>query len=194
MNFLAHLVLSPGGEKIMAGNFFADRVKGNLWKTLEPSYAAGVLLHRRIDSFTDSHLRVKAAKQLLDPSYGLFRGVLLDVFWDHFLARDFALYTEGLDPVHFAQNAHRVLSAHALVFHPQAGHIVQAMERGNWLLGYAEIAGVDRVLKQMAQRFPYNNPMAHGAKALESAYTELEETFAGFWPDLKEEFGLYSLR
>jgi acyl carrier protein phosphodiesterase len=95
VNFLAHLVLSPGGEKIMAGNFFADRVRGSSWKSLEADYAQGVLLHRRIDHFTDQHPLIREAKQLIDARFGLFRGVLLDVFWDHFLALDFARHTDG---------------------------------------------------------------------------------------------------
>lgn len=190
MNFLAHLVLSPGGEKIMAGNFFADRVRGSSWKSLEADYAQGVLLHRRIDHFTDQHPIVREAKQLIHPQFGLFRGVLLDVFWDHFLARDFGRLTGGFALPKFADYAHQTLTAHALVFHPEAPRMIEAMIRGKWLVGYAEIDGVDRVLRQMSQRFPRQNPMAEGAEALREAHGDLEPLFNAFWLDLVSEFGL----
>lgn len=177
----------------MAGNFFADRVKGNLWKTMDPSYAAGVLLHRRIDSFTDAHPIVREAKQRLDASYGLFRGVLIDVFWDHFLAKDFARHTGGIDPADFTQKAHDILSSHALEFHPRAGQIVEAMIRGNWLLGYASIEGIDTVLKQMGKRFPYTNPLARGSEALIYAYEPLSRLFDEYWPEITSEFGIYRM-
>lgn len=192
MNFLAHLVLSPGGEKIMAGNFFADRVRGSSWKSLEADYAQGVLLHRRIDHFTDQHPIVREAKQFIHPRFGLFRGVLLDVFWDHFLACDFDRHTGGLDLAEFAEYAHQTLAAHAPVFHPEAPRMIDAMVRGQWLVGYAEMDGVDRVLRQMSQRFPLQNPMGEGADALREAHGDLEPLFNTFWLDLVAEFGLYS--
>lgn len=191
MNFLAHLVLSPGGEKIMAGNFFADRVRGSSWKSLEADYAQGVLLHRRIDHFTDQHPLIREAKQLIDARFGLFRGVLLDVFWDHFLALDFARHTDGFVLPEFAEHAHQTLAAHAPVFHPDATRIIEAMIRGKWLVGYAEIDGVDRVLRQMSQRFSRENPMAEGAEALREAHAELAAIFEDLWPEMITEFGLH---
>ena len=73
----------------MAGNFFANQAKGNKWKMLEKEYANGVLLHRKIDSFVDSHQIIINAKSFLSNEYGKFKGVLLDIYWDHFLAKDF---------------------------------------------------------------------------------------------------------
>ncbi len=192
MNFLAHLVLSPGGEQVMAGNFFADRVRGSSWKSLEGDYAQGVLLHRRIDHFTDQHPLIREAKKVLSPRFGLFRGVLLDVFWDHFLAIDFGIRSKGLDLHTFAEYAHHSLANHAPVFHRDAPKMIEAMVRGKWLVGYAEIAGVDRVLRQMSQRFSHANPMADGADALRSGYVELQVIFEAFWPELVAAFGQQS--
>jgi len=192
VNFLAHLVLSPGGEKIMAGNFFADQVKGHAWQYLEEEYAQGVLLHRRIDTFVDAHPLVREAKQLLDPRFGLFKGVLLDVFWDHFLARDLDLHS-GLSLIPFVDHAHQTLTAHAPYFHPRAAHLVEAMKRGHWLTGYAHLSSVDTILKQMSARFPHANPMGQGLEALEASYDPLERIFCEFWPVLRAEFATFSM-
>jgi acyl carrier protein phosphodiesterase len=191
VNFLAHLVLSPGGEEIMAGNFFADRVKGQRWKELPDGYAQGVLLHRRIDHFVDQHPLVKEAKSHMHPRFGLFRGVLLDVFWDHYLARDFQRHTPH-SLLDFSQNAHRILADHASLFHPQAEHLVEAMQQGKWLNGYSNFNALDRILKQMASRFPHENPMGDGLLALKTHYLEYEALFERLWPELTAEFGLFS--
>ncbi|MEJ6498709.1 MAG: ACP phosphodiesterase [Cryomorphaceae bacterium] len=188
MNFLAHLVLSPDREEIMSGNFFADRVKGQKWRELPGLYAEGVLLHRRIDFFVDTHLEVRSAKSCLPDDFGLFRGVLLDVFWDHFLARDFFTLT-GQDPIVFVEHAHRVLANHANIFHPDAARMVEAMKSGQWLLGYADLDHLDRILNQMSDRFPHKNPMGQGVKALQAAYLPLSKHFILLWKDLQKEFG-----
>ena len=190
MNFLAHLVLSPGGEEIMAGNFFADRVKGQRWKELPDGYAQGVLLHRRIDHFVDQHPLVREAKQFIDPHFGHFRGVLLDVFWDHFLALHFEQHTPFVLG-DFSQEAHAVLAKHASAFHPQAHQLVHAMRQGNWLHGYADLSSLDRILKQMAARFPYENPMGEGVQALQARYADFSQTFSNLWPQMTTEFGLF---
>ncbi|MFM1884219.1 MAG: hypothetical protein RL168_403 [Bacteroidota bacterium] len=192
MNFLAHLVLSPGGEKIMAGNFFADQVKGHSWQQLEEDYAQGVLLHRRIDTFVDAHPLVQQAKQHLDSRFGLFKGVLLDVFWDHFLAKNLDRHA-GLPLIPFVDHAHETLAAHAPYFHPNAVHLVAAMKRGQWLTGYAHLSEVDAILKQMSARFPHANPMGQGLEALEASYESLERIFGEFWPAIRAEFATYSM-
>lgn len=175
----------------MAGNFFADRVKGQRWKELPDGYAQGVLLHRRIDHFVDQHPLVKEAKQFIAPHFGHFRGVLLDVFWDHFLAVQFETHTT-YRLADFSEEAHSVLAKHASVFHPQADQLVHAMRKGNWLHGYADFEALDRILKQMAARFPHQNPMGDGVLALQARYSDFKQTFAQLWPEMTAEFGLFS--
>ena len=86
---------------------------------------------------------------------------------------------------------HQTLAAHAPVFHPDAPRIIEAMIRGKWLVGYAEIDGVDRVLRQMSQRFSRENPMAEGVEALREAHAELAAIFEDLWPEMITEFGLH---
>lgn len=183
MNFLAHLVLSPRDEEVMAGNFFGDLVKGQQWKLLPPAYAQGVLLHRRIDSFVDQHEATHMAKKLLPNELGLFKGVLLDMYWDHFLSRDFDTIV-GVDRNAFARTIHTQLLQHSAVFGPKASSLASAMQRGNWLLGYADFEALEDIFKQMALRFPYANPLGQGMEALTAQYAVLHRIFCILWEQL----------
>ena len=115
MNFLAHLVLSQGGDRIMAGNFFANHAKGSSWKLLSVEFGKGVLLHRSIDSFVDNHDIIREAKHILSSEFGKFKGVLLDVYWDHFLAKNFYQYCKK-NREEFISHAHNALKKYAPVF------------------------------------------------------------------------------
>ncbi len=188
MNFLAHLVLSPGGVKQMAGNFFANQAKGNKWKMLEKEYANGVLLHRTIDSYVDSHQIIMNAKNFLSDEYGKFKGVLLDIYWDHFLAKDFSIHYKMQRP-EFVSFCQRQLKIHANFFHPKAKAFVEHMEKQNWLNEYSELKGIEKILNQMSKRFKYDNPLSEGALGLKENYRELQTQFDLLWPELKSHFG-----
>lgn len=192
MNFLAHLVLSPGGVKQMAGNFFANQAKGNKWKMLEKEYANGVLLHRKIDSFVDSHQIIINAKSFLSNEYGKFKGVLLDIYWDHFLAKDFSIYYKMPRP-EFVSFCQKKLKIHANFFHPKAKVLVEHMEKQNWLNEYSELEGIEKILKQMSRRFKYDNPLSDGVDGLRENYQALQTKFDILWPELKSQFGTNSI-
>ena len=88
MNYLAHLFLSGESTSILVGNFIGDSVRGNQYSTLDPTIQRGVLLHRAIDRFTDTHPVVHRSKQRVQAVTGRYGSVVIDVFYDHFLARD----------------------------------------------------------------------------------------------------------
>jgi acyl carrier protein phosphodiesterase len=188
LNFLAHLTLSPPGEDdIMVGNFFANFAPGKSWQSLPEGIGKGVLLHRRIDDWTDNHPIIKQSKALLPPEAGLFKGVLLDVYWDHFLARSFATYhTQTL--ASFTKASTTRLKEGASKHFPQGVPMVEAMDRHDWLCGYATLEGIDATLVQMGQRFPHENPLHHGAQWLNQAHDDLGLQFDKLWPQAMETF------
>jgi acyl carrier protein phosphodiesterase len=113
MNFLAHLYLSGNNDKIMVGNFMGDFVKGrSALEQFEPEIIRGIELHRAIDEFTDSHAVVSASKDRLRPKYRHYSGVIVDVFYDHFLARNWSDYHDELLP-DFADRAYGVIQSFA---------------------------------------------------------------------------------
>ena len=93
MNFLAHLYLSQNNTNIMIGNFIADHIRGNNYKNFSKEIQQGVFLHREIDTFTDAHKIVRKSKRRLHPRYRHYDGVIIDIFYDYFLAKNWASYS-----------------------------------------------------------------------------------------------------
>lgn len=89
MNYLAHIFLSGTDSQLQVGNFIADAVKGSSYKDYPPKICKGILLHRAIDSFTDSHPAVREAVHSLRPFFGRYSGILLDIYFDYLLASRF---------------------------------------------------------------------------------------------------------
>ena len=93
MNYLAHLVLSGDDDFIRIGNFIADSIKGKKYKTYPKNIQKGILLHRQIDLFTDNDDIVKRSKKRLHNRYGHYKGVIIDILYDHFLAKNWVKYS-----------------------------------------------------------------------------------------------------
>ena len=94
MNFLAHAYLSGNNDGILLGNFVADSIKGKQYLDYPSDVGKGILLHRKIDYYTDSHKVFRDSKKRLSAKYGIFSGIIIDIFYDHFLARNWDDYSE----------------------------------------------------------------------------------------------------
>src|SRR3954453_2663939 len=109
MNFLAHLYLSGNDPEIMVGNFLGDFVRGrNLLERYKKNIATGIELHRTIDEFTDTHPIVAQSKNRLREKYRHYAAVIVDIFYDHFLAKNWSEYSSELLP-DFADRAYQIL-------------------------------------------------------------------------------------
>lgn len=185
MNFLAHLYLSGDDPARKVGNFIGDFVKGrDLASRFEPGIVAGIGLHRAIDHFTDTHATVKQSKKRLQPTYRHYSGVIVDVFYDHFLARHWSHFSsEPLD--RFAQQAYRELLDHQAVLPEDVKHMLPYMMTGNWLLNYQHVEGIDRALTGMSRRTTFVSHMQHATADLQEHYTAFESEFHRFFPELK---------
>src|SRR5690606_6470869 len=94
MNFLAHIYLSGDDPNVVIGNFIADGIKGKDYQKFPTEIQHGILLHREIDTFTDAHPIVRQSTKRLHKNFGHYSGVLVDVFYDHFLAKNWKHYHE----------------------------------------------------------------------------------------------------
>ena len=92
MNFLAHLYFSPNDSLVKTGNFMADWIKGKAYENYPVKVQQGILLHRSIDDFTDKHPNVMQSKSYFRDSYGKYAGVVTDILYDHFLAKNWKEY------------------------------------------------------------------------------------------------------
>jgi acyl carrier protein phosphodiesterase len=185
MNFLAHISLSGDNPKIMVGNFIGDFVKGrNLLEQFEPEIAQGIILHRGIDEYTDSHPIVAQSKKRLQPTYRHYAPVIVDMFYDHLLAKNWKQYhTEPLDI--YSQNAYKTILAHNAILPEQVKYMMTFMTKTNWLLSYAKLEGIERALTGMAKRSKYDSKMELAVNDLKEHYPLFKEEFERFFPELQ---------
>ena len=191
MNFLAHLLLSgpieaPSYADVVLGNFIADAVPGRQFETYLPAVQAGIRLHRAIDSFTDQHPVVRrSTRRLREAGYGKYAGVISDMFLDHFLARHFAEFSpEPLSD--FARRNYALLTARRAEMPARMQHMLGYMVQHNWLLGYAETAGLARALGGLSRRASAGSGMETAAEELLRQYAAYEADFQEYFPQLRD--------
>jgi acyl carrier protein phosphodiesterase len=185
MNFLAHIYLSGHNELLTIGNFASDGVRGNKYKTYPIAMQAGILLHREIDTFTDAHPVFRRSTKKLHKGYSHYSGVIVDIFYDHFLAKNWSRYSEiPLDI--YIQNFYKSLNNHLSILPPRFQNLTPIMIEGNWLLSYATIDGIQSVLNGMNRRTKNRSKMNEATKELELFYHKFEEDFTEFFSELIE--------
>lgn len=189
MNYLAHALLSGPDDELRLGNFLGDFVKGRLENYhgpfVTPRLRDGLRLHRLIDSFTDQHPVVRRSKSRLAPRYGLRAGVIVDLAYDHYLARRWAQHGVG-SLGKFSNDFYALLKNNAHRYDASLQGLVQAMSRSNWLAGYAELEGLDRALGGMARRFPVAAGIDTAGEVIRSCYDEFGADFQEFFPAIRE--------
>ena len=189
MNHLAHLYLSSDREEEMVGQFIADAVKGNDFNFYSPNIRQGILLHRWVDSFTDTHDLVKELRAAYRPKLGLYSGVLIDLVFDHYLAKDFQFHT-GRELEEFQQFTFRVLNKHEESFPDKMKNYFFHMKDKEFMLKYAHPVGMAVIVRQMGMRIPSGESlMAAGDFFLD--YVEMaSDYFSSFFEELQREFEL----
>lgn len=93
MNFLAHIYLSGNNHKLQLGNFFGDFVKGRAYKEYPEPFRSGIMMHRKIDTFTDNHPIFCETVDILRPTFRRYSGIMADLYFDYCLASDFDKYS-----------------------------------------------------------------------------------------------------
>lgn len=186
MNFLAHLYLSGDRPKVMIGNFIGDFVKGrNLASRYEADIVMGIELHRAIDHFTDTHKIVQQSKKRIAGKYRHYSGVIVDVFYDHFLSANFSSYHDS--PVEdFAQLSYKLLQAHNPILPDELKTMLPYMVRQNWLVAYGTFDGIQKALTGIASRTPYVSNMEKATADLREHYEGFSSDFAAFFPQLRD--------
>jgi acyl carrier protein phosphodiesterase len=182
MNYLVHLFLAEDEESLV-GNMMGDFVKGRLDDRYPPGVRRGLEMHRKIDSFAAGNVFFLRSKHRIDDSYRHYRGILVDVFYDHFLARTWADYSPVPFP-DFIRNAYRILDDYREIMPDRLREVLPRMFSSNWLLSYQEIDGVDSILRRMSTRVSRPNPLANGVSELSAWYDRLHGDFRGFMPEL----------
>lgn len=186
MNFLAHVYLSGDNSQLIIGNFIGDFVKGG---DLTPYYDAeiikGIDLHRAIDEFTDHHEVVQSSKNRLRPKYRHYAGVIVDMYHDHFLAKNWSDYHD-VPLKDFTVQFYQLIKKNEAALPEGVKRMMPYMESSNWLLGYAEIEGLHRALSGMSRRTKFDSKMDEAVVDLSKHYLLFENEFKEFFPALKK--------
>jgi acyl carrier protein phosphodiesterase len=183
MNYLAHLYLASDNPDAMLGSLMGDFVKGAVDSALPPLMRASIIQHRRIDSFTDSHPIVMRSKQRLESKYRRYAGILIDMFYDHFLAREWCYYaTLPLDE--FTRRVYAVVAERQDEMPLNMQRTAHYLVASDLLSSYQAVAGIDRALKGVATRLSRPSPLPEASAELERLYNNLQEDFRAFLPEL----------
>ncbi|WP_431134791.1 ACP phosphodiesterase [Psychroserpens mesophilus] len=183
MNFLAHIYLSGDNDMITIGNFIADAVRGNKYKLLSPEFQVGIKLHRHIDTFTDTHPVVRQSTKRLHKNYSHYSGVIVDILYDHFLAKNWKNYSD-IPLETYVDDFYECLQAHFDILPERFQKLMPYMIADNWLLSYAEVEGIQRVLNGMNKRTKNKSGMNLATNELKKYYSEFENEFTLFFKDL----------
>ena len=183
MNFLAHAHLSGTDDDILFGNFIADAVKGNKFLKFPKKVQTGIKLHRQIDSYTDSHDVVKRSIGRIRKDFGRWSGIVVDIYYDHFLAKNWPEYHDD-DLPDFASHVYKLLQNRFLLLPTRTKWLLPFLVTQNWLVGYGNFIDLKLVFYGMDRRTGFKSEMTKAVDVLEKNYEELKLDFQEFYPDL----------
>ena len=185
MNFLAHLYLSGNNTNLMIGNFIADHIRGNKFSHYKEEIQKGIFLHREIDTFTDTHDIVRKSKRRLHERYGHYDGVIIDIFYDHFLAKNWNTYSQI--PLNtYVKSVYKLLQDNYNILPEKTQEILPLLTKYNWLYNYQFANGIQEVLNGMNKRTKGKSQMNLASEDLLIHYDLFENDFTLFFEDLRK--------
>ncbi len=185
MNFLAHLYLSGNNKELMIGNFIADHIKGNKFSHFSEEIQKGIILHRKIDTYTDAHKIVRQSKRKLHSRYRHYNGVIIDIFYDHFLAKNWNNYSEiplGI----YVDSVYQLLEKNIETLPEKTQEMFPYITKYNWLYNYQFAKGIQEVLNGMNNRTKGKSQMNLASEDLLIHYQSFEDDFTIFFEDLRK--------
>lgn len=184
MNLLAHALLASPDAELMLGSLIGDSVRGRIDPALPPNVRAGVALHRAIDAYTDSHADVAAARALFVPPFRRYAGILLDVWFDHLLARQWARFgADDLDV--FSDRVRDLLAIHGELVPERMQGFVAYLGANGLPAAYRDVAAIGHALRGMSRRLKRANPLGEALPVLVALHAPLQDCFDAFFPALR---------
>ncbi|MBK9975161.1 MAG: DUF479 domain-containing protein [Planctomycetes bacterium] len=184
MNYLAHLVLADETPQSLIGNLAGDFLQGIDPEQIHPLLRPGIERHRIVDRYTDAHATVAQSRARLDGHWRFFGRVLVDVFYDHFLAAGFERFC-GQPLSKFAATVYTALERGADLLPPRLARAAPVMIQHDWLQAYAHIEGIEEILGRMARRTRHGSNLAQAVVDLRREYAALSADFESFFPALR---------
>jgi len=180
---LAHIYLSGTDEEILVGNFMGDYVKGFELGRYSDQVRKGIMLHRYIDSFTDTNIIVKRSKARIMEKYHKYAGIIIDIFYDHYLVSEWHTYSP-IPIIDFVHNVHRVLGRYVDILPEGVRLFLPSFIRYNWIQRYSTIEGIEDILHRMSARTTLPEETEYAIRVLREDYHKFHSEFAAFFPAL----------
>jgi acyl carrier protein phosphodiesterase len=184
MNFLAHAYLSFNHPEILVGNMISDFVKGKAKFTYPEPIQQGIMLHRAIDSFTDTHEATAKAKTFFRPDYRLYSGAIVDILYDHFLANDTQIFTEETLKI-FTADVYQTLEQDTLHLPQNFIFLLPYMKTEDWLYHYRFKEGIFKSLRGLIRRSAFLSDYQTAMDLFQQHYTALADCYTVFFEDVK---------
>lgn len=183
MNYLAHVYLASNDPESVVGNLMGDFLKGDIDPGLPLELRRGIRMHRQVDVFTDQHPVFLQSKRRLKPEFRRYAGILVDVFYDHILARYWDDY--AIEPLHcFTERVYDNVECFHHLLPERMQRTMRFVVDRDLLTSYRELSAIALTLKGISGRLSRANPVANGIEELMRLQTELAEDFERFLPDL----------
>lgn len=185
MNWLAHLYLSEDSPEFRVGNLLPDLASAAMLADLPEPFQKGIRCHRQIDRFTDTHPRFKSCVSRFPKPYRRYGGILTDVYFDHFLARDWSKYSNESLPA-FIAKVHREIETCLPEVPPEVTPYLRRMRDENWLSSYHTLVGITEILRRVSRRLRRPFDLSASLPIFEAHEAGFADDFQAFFPELLE--------
>jgi acyl carrier protein phosphodiesterase len=187
MNYLAHAFLSNNDKDLLIGNFIADHLRGNHFESYSPGIIEGIRLHRRIDTFTDAHPLFKSAKRVFYDGFEKYSGVLVDIYFDHLLAKHFDRYST-IPLSEFSKQVYAVYSDNKNLLPEHSNRFLEYVLKNNIYTAYGTAEGIERVLFHLSHRINHQVRLDASVHLFQKNEAVLDDYFTSFFKDAMIEF------
>lgn len=182
MNYLAHAFLSKNDKDLLIGNFIADHIRGNNFAAYPEKVIDGIRLHREIDTFTDAHSEFKKSKRIFYHGFEKYSGILVDIYFDYFLAKDFPKYS-GLSLESFSDGVYKIYSEHEHILPKSSSGFLEYVIKNNIYTSYSNLQDIEKVLFHLSHRIKHNVRLDDSIAIFKANEPELQSNFDLFFSE-----------
>lgn len=186
MNYLAHAYLSFQQTDILLGNMISDYIKGKKKFDYPVPVQKGIILHRAIDHFTDTHIATQELKSFFRPQYRLYAGAFADIVYDHFLANDSGEFDSEETLKQFARSTYLELESRSVFFPPPFKMMFPYMKAHDWLSNYRYTWGIEKSFGGLVHRSVYLKESKIAFEIFNNHYNAMQHCYAAFFQDVKK--------
>jgi len=186
MNYLAHLLLSGDNDDVLFGNFIGDSIKGKQYNNFSGDVRKGILLHRQIDTFTDSHPIYLKSKRRFYQNFPKISGVITDILYDHLLSLEWEKHSDK--SLHqFINQSYKFLDTRMDEMPQRMTMVYQHMRENDWFKRYQSKEGTALSLQQIGKRMGFGENIGHSIMEFEENKDLFIEEFNLFFTDMRED-------